>query len=119
MPGGPMDNFELILLFDYYGDLLTERQKICFDLHYNQDLSLSEIACELSVSRQAVHDNLNRTEALLRNMEQKTGCVRRDLQMRKALETVRVSAQPLSVHPDGQVRQAAQEILACIRELEE
>ena len=49
-----MDQLELILLFDYYGDLLTERQKMCFDLHYNQDLSLGEIARELSISRQAV-----------------------------------------------------------------
>ena len=68
-----MDQLELILLFDYYGDLLTERQKMCFDLHYNQDLSLGEIARELSISRQAVYDNLSRTEALLKNMEEKTG----------------------------------------------
>ena len=56
-----MESLERILLFDYYGDLLTERQKICFDMHYNQDLSLSEIAQELSISRQAVHDTLTRT----------------------------------------------------------
>ncbi len=114
-----MDNFELVLLFDYYGDLLTERQKICFDLHYNQDLSLSEIANELSVSRQAVYDNLSRTEALLRNMEQKTGCVRRDLQMRKAMEAVAASARQLSVHPDGEVAGLAQKILATVQGLEE
>ena len=64
-----MEAVETILLFDYYGDLLTERQKICFDMHYNQDLSLSEIAQELSISRQAVHDTLTRTEQLLKNME--------------------------------------------------
>ena len=67
-----MDSLELILLFDYYGDVLTERQKQCFDLHYNQDLSLGEIAQELHISRQAVYDNLSRTEALLKNMEEKT-----------------------------------------------
>ena len=64
-----MESLELILLFDYYGDLLTERQKTCFDMHYNQDLSLAEIAQELFISRQAVHDTLSRTEALLKNME--------------------------------------------------
>lgn len=114
-----MDNFELILLFDYYGDLLTERQKTCFDLHYNQDLSLSEIAQELSVSRQAVYDNLCRTEALLRNMEQKTGCVRRDLQMRKAMEAIAASASRLQNHPDPEVAGLAQQILAAAQGLEE
>ena len=78
-----MDALEMTLLFDYYGDLLTPRQKMCFDLRHNQDLSLAEIAQELQVSRQGVFDNLSRAEALLRNMEEKTGCVSRDLACRK------------------------------------
>ena len=49
-----MDGAELILLYDYYGDLLTQRQRECFELRYNQDLSLGEIAETLGVSRQAV-----------------------------------------------------------------
>ena len=72
-----MDALQMTLLFDYYGDLLTERQRMCIDMRYNQDMSLGEIAQELQVSRQGVYDNLNRAEALLTNMEQKTGCVRR------------------------------------------
>ena len=62
-----MDGADLILLYDYYGDLLTDRQKECFELRYNQDLSLGEIGQELGISRQGVYDNLSRTEALLRN----------------------------------------------------
>ena len=42
-----MEALEMTLLFDYYGDLLTERQRSCVDMRYNQDLSLSEIAEEL------------------------------------------------------------------------
>ena len=68
-----MDEAELILLYDYYGALLTQRQRECFELRYNEDLSLGEIGEELGISRQGVYDNLSRTEALLRNMEQKTG----------------------------------------------
>ena len=64
-----MEDAELILLYDYYGDLLTDRQKEIFELRYNQDLSLGEIGQELGISRQGVHDNLSRTEALLKNME--------------------------------------------------
>lgn len=66
------ETFELTLLFDYYGDLLTQKQRSCFDLHYNQDLSLGEIAQEVGISRQGVHDTLTRAEASLRHMEAKT-----------------------------------------------
>ena len=65
------------LLFDTYGDMLTEKQRLCFDLRYNQDLSLGEIAELEGISRQAVRDNVVRTEALLQDMEQKIGAVAR------------------------------------------
>ena len=114
-----MDALEMTLLFDYYGDLLTDRQRMCFDLRYNQDLSLAEIADELRVSRQGVHDNLNRAEALLRNMEEKTGCVRRDLQCRKAMQTILEKAQLLQNSTDKGVSDLAAEIIAVAQELEE
>ena len=57
------------LLFDTYGDMLTDKQRLCFDLRYNQDLSLGEIAELEGISRQAVRDNIVRTEALLQDME--------------------------------------------------
>ena len=53
-----MDALEMSLLYDYYGGLLTGKQRQCFDLRYNQDLSLGEIAQVMGVSRQAVNDNL-------------------------------------------------------------
>ena len=49
-----MSAIDMILLYDYYGDLLTDRQKECFELRYNQDLSLGEIGELQGVSRQAV-----------------------------------------------------------------
>ena len=114
-----MDALEMTLLFDYYGDLLTERQKMCFDLRHNQDLSLAEIAEELNVSRQGVHDNLSRAEALLRNMEEKTGCVRRDLACRKAASVITTAAQSLACSNDKNVSDLAQQILAAVQGLEE
>lgn len=114
-----MDALEMTLLFDYYGDLLTERQKLCFDMRYNQDLSLSEIALELNVSRQGVYDNLNRAEALLKNMEEKTGCVSRDLACRKAAIRVCELASRLQSHTDDNVKQIAQEILSRMEALKE
>ncbi len=114
-----MDALEMTLLFDYYGELLTERQKMCFVLRHNQDLSLAEIAEVMQVSRQGVHDNLSRAEALLLNMEEKTGCVRRDMQCRTAANSVADAAKKLLQYDDETVKQLAESILAAVRNLEE
>ena len=114
-----MNTTELILLYDYYGALLTERQRVCFEMRYHQDLSLGEIGEELGVSRQGVLDNLSRTEATLRNMEEKTGCVRRDRVCRKAAQVIRNAAQILQRHEDQQVSDLAGQILASVQGLGE
>ena len=114
-----METTELILLYDYYGDLLTDRQKECFELRYYQDLSLGEIGQELGISRQGVYDNLSRTEGQLKKMEEKTGCVRRDRACRKAVQKIAQCAQALADHPDPPVSHLARQILAEARELEE
>ena len=114
-----MNVAELILLYDYYGELLTDRQKECFELRYNQDLSLSEIGQELGISRQGVFDNLNRTEALLLKMEEKTGCVRRDLECRKAAKRILEAAKELAQWNDETVSQLGKKILAAAKILEE
>ena len=114
-----MDATELILLYDYYGDLLTDRQRECFEMRYNQDLSLGEIAQVLGVSRQGVHDNLNRTEALLRKMEEKIGCVSRDLERRKALRTILDAAGQLRASNDETVSRLAAAIMEAAGGLEE
>lgn len=114
-----MDALQMTLLLDYYGELLTNRQRMCFELRHNQDLSLAEIAQELNVSRQGVHDNLSRAEALLRNMEEKTGCVRRDLQCRRAAREITRVASLLAENEDKNVSDLANQILKLARELEE
>ena len=114
-----MSAIDLILLYDYYGDLLTDRQKECFELRHYQDLSLGEIASELGISRQGVHDNLSRTEALLRNMEAKTGCVSRDRNCREAAVQIRELAMQLAGHSDHDVTDTARRILSCVSGLEE
>ena len=114
-----MNALQMTLLFDYYGELLTERQKMCLDLKYNQDMSLAEIAEELGVSRQGVHDNILRAEAHLQKMEEKTGCVRRYLKSREAKQTILFSAADLRMHPDPAVREAAAKILAAADSIEE
>ncbi|ALA54808.1 putative DNA-binding protein [Shouchella clausii] len=58
-------------LFDFYHSLLTEKQRNYMSYYYLDDLSLGEIADEYDVSRQAVYDNIRRTEAMLEEYEQK------------------------------------------------
>ncbi len=110
---------ELILLYDYYGALLTPRQQECFEMRYNQDLSLTEISEELGISRQGVYDNLSRTEALLRNMEEKTGCVRRDMQCRQAMGEILCAAEALLQEKNENVVRLAKEIAASANRLKE
>ena len=68
---------ELTLLYDFYGELLTEKQKRVYEMHYQEDYSLTEIGEEFSISRQAVQDQLRRTEKILRDYEEKLGLVAR------------------------------------------
>jgi len=106
-----LEELGLSLLFDYYGDLLTEKQRTCFDLYYNQDLSLGEIAQEAGISRQGVHDSLSRAEASLRLMEEKIGAVARDLRCRRATARICQAAQVLAQSEDASTARLAREIL--------
>ena len=74
-------------LLDFYGELLTKRQQSILDEHYNQDLSLSEIAQRRDVSRQAVLDTLRRGEAQLERWEEKLGIYALYYKNTKALDT--------------------------------
>ena len=68
---------EMSLLFDFYGETLTEKQRELFDLYYNEDLSLSEIAEHAGITRQGVRDSIKRAEHALHEMEDKLGLVAR------------------------------------------
>ena len=85
-------------LLDYYGGLLTDKQRECFDLHYNEDLSLSEIAEQSGVSRQGVWDNIRRAELALTEIEEKIGLVRRFSAVEEGLDALENS---LSGHEDA------------------
>ncbi len=78
--------YRMTMLFDFYGELLTDRQKEFFDLYYNEDLSLAEIAENYGISRQGVRDVIVRAEAIMTEMEDKTGIIKRFHQMQSQLE---------------------------------
>jgi len=114
-----MDAMEMVLLFDTYGSMLTEKQREYLDMRYNQDLSLSEIAQAQGVSRQAVFDNLTRTEALLRRMEENIGCVKRDMLIRSAVQELLDAASVLDTSSDPTVLNISQRVRAAAHTLEE
>lgn len=61
------------LLFDFYGPLLTHRQREIYQMYYGEDLSLGEIGEQLGISRQAVYDNVKRSSKILMDFESKLG----------------------------------------------
>ena len=87
--------YRMTMLFDFYGELLTERQKEFFDLYYNEDLSLGEIAENAGISRQGVRDVIVRAEGVMQEVEDKTGFIKRFEQMRSHLEAIENAAAEL------------------------
>ena len=71
------DSFEISVLYDFYGPLLTGKQQRFVDLYHNENCSLTEIAEEVGVSKQAVSEGLKRAEKALLNYEEKLGLVAR------------------------------------------
>ena len=77
------------LLLDFYGELLTQKQREYCDLHWNEDYSLTEIAQLGGLTRQGVWDILRRAEGALQDYEAKTGLVRRHMERRAQIEAIR------------------------------
>lgn len=80
--------YRMAMLYDFYGDLLTDRQKEFYDLYYNDDLSLSEIAENYDITRQGVRDIIVRAERALEDVEEKTGLIRRYHSTKASLSTL-------------------------------
>ena len=75
--------YRMTMLFDFYGELLTDRQKEFFDLYYNEDLSLAEIAENAGISRQGVHDLVKRCSKKLMDYENKLHLVEKFLHIKE------------------------------------
>ena len=116
--------YRMSMLFDFYGDLLTDRQKEFYDLYYNEDLSLAEIAENYGITRQGVRDVIVRAEAYLTEVEDKTHLIRRFHEMRRQIAAVDSLADQLLAHnrekgQDAQLEQLAKEIKQLTEQLSE
>ncbi|WP_407066456.1 putative DNA-binding protein [Geobacillus sp. TFV-3] len=98
-------------LYDFYQALLTPKQRNYMALYYLDDYSLGEIAEQYEVSRQAVYDNIRRTEAMLEQYEEKLGLLRKYERRRQIIERLK---DYISRHYSADA-----ELAALVRELDE
>lgn len=115
------DNQTLLMtmLYDFYGDLLTDKQREYFDLYHNEDLSLSEIAERTGISKQGVFDIISRAQKSLNIIEQKTEIISRWLKMQSELDHAADIADELlrlSIGDDG-LNDLASELVATLKGL--
>ncbi len=82
-------NLEVSALLDYYGMILTDKQRETVENYYNDDLSLGEIAQNLGISRQGVRDSIKRSEAILYEAEEKLGLMKNARTLSDSLDTIR------------------------------
>lgn len=115
-------NMEMTFLFDFYGDMLTAKQRDMMELYYDNDLSLSEIAENEGITRQGVRDSIKRAESQLLDMEERLGLVKRFRTMRAQLEEIARVAQEIqelnrSASFSHEIEERADHIAALSREL--
>lgn len=113
------DTLRRTMLLDFYGELLTAKQREYFDLHFNEDLSLSEIAEQSGISRQGVWDIIRRAEQSLLQTEEKTGLVKKAMERRQALREIAASLRMLLNSPDEKARALAGEAIEKLNALED
>ena len=82
------DNVKISILLETYGKLLTEKQYNLLDDYYNRDLSLSEIAENEGITRQAVRDNLKKGENKLFEYEEKLGVMKKTLMQEETISSI-------------------------------
>lgn len=102
--------FQMTMLLDFYGELLTPKQRETVAFRYNDDLSLAEIAEEMGITRQGARDLLVRAESTLVETEEKTGIVRRFTEQRAALDRMDETLSRLVSMTDGPAQELAQSL---------
>ena len=92
------EGLKLILLFDFYGQLLTKRQYEIMDMHYNNDYSLGEIALILNISRQGVYDSVKKAKIVLEEYENKLKLLNRFLMMKQEFSEIAKGLQSIDIN---------------------
>lgn len=117
-------DYRVSLLLDFYGEMLTQKQREVIELYYNEDLSLAEIAEHAHITRQGVRDCVKRGEAALFEMEERLGLAERFSAVRDRLEHIIDDAQQIADYNERycssqKIADAAQRILETAKKLRE
>lgn len=112
-------NIEISLLFDFYGQLLSQKQHRAVSLYYNDDLSLSEVAEDMGITRQGVRDLVKRSEAELYEYEQKLGLYKRFEGVTEYAKRIRRLAESISDAENDTVRKVSRDIISLADKLEQ
>ncbi len=83
-----MKNLKVSYLLDFYGNLFNDKQKEILEMYFQEDMSLSEIASEMGMSRQGVYDNIKRCEKEILSLEGKLNLMDRFFEISKFLDVV-------------------------------
>ena len=116
--------YRMTMLLDFYGEILTQRQREFFDLYYNEDLSLAEIAENYDISRQGVRDAIVRAEAAMNELEDKPGRLKRFMRLREKIDSIESAAEDIRKlnyrqYENPELERLAGEILSCAAALKE
>ena len=110
---------DMALLYDFYGELLTEKQRDFFALHYSDDLSLSEIAENEGMTRQGARDFISRGEQALLEIERKLGLVSRHRDNLRLIEEIEEQLRAMSDGGEPYASEDMGDIFAKLAKLKE
>lgn len=108
-------NLEISFLLDFYGSMLTEKQRLMIEYYYNDDLSLAEIADNEGITRQGVRDSIKRAEVQLLELEERLGLAKRFQQMQTGLEKILLAAAEIREY--NQQQNGAEKIDSCAKNI--
>lgn len=100
-------SIEISLLFDFYGELLSEKKREAASLYFNEDLSLSEIAQHMGITRQGVGDLIRRSESELYEFEDKLGLYSRFEAINTSAEKIRELSKSIFEVSTGEIKDKA------------
>lgn len=116
-------NLEISFLLDFYGDVLTERQREVMEQYYNDDLSLAEIADNFGITRQGVRDSIKRGEGIILDLEQKVGFAARYRAVQQGVAQLESLARSIrfansnSYSPNAEIERDTDQMLEEIRRI--
>ncbi len=116
-------NLEISFLLDFYGDVLTERQREVMEQYYNDDLSLAEIADNFGITRQGVRDSIKRGESIILDLEQKVGFAARYRAVQQSVAQLESLARSIrfansnSYSPNAEIERDVDQMLEEIRRI--